>query len=65
MMDQGKIGSYTGFVSMAHPLGAILAGLLVSLSHFTGAVGVQMAFIVIAVSGIYLIVLSATMKKKV
>lgn len=65
MMDQSKIGSYTGFISMAQPLGAILAGLLVSLSHFTGQVGVQLAFVLIACVGLYVIVLSAKMKKKV
>ncbi|AGM99894.1 MFS transporter [Streptococcus iniae] len=65
MMDQSKIGSYTGFVSMAHPLGAILAGFLVSLSHFSGPIGVQIMFLVIATAGIYLTLLSARMKKKV
>ncbi|MGT2935589.1 MDR family MFS transporter [Streptococcus castoreus] len=63
MMDQSKIGSYTGFVSMAQPLGAILASLLVSISHFTGQIGVQLVFIVFACAGLYLTVVSAKMKK--
>ncbi|MGT2933687.1 MDR family MFS transporter [Streptococcus catagoni] len=65
MMDQRKIGSYTGFISMAQPLGAILAGLLVSLSHFTGQLGVQLMFIFIAGFGLYFIVIAAKIKKKV
>ena len=65
MMDQSKIGSYTGFISMAQPLGGILAAFTVSISHFTGRLGVQIAFIIIATLGLYLIVLSAKMKKKV
>lgn len=63
MMDHSQIGSYTGFVSMAQPLGAILASLLVSVSHFTGPLGVQCLFVVIALLGIYFTVVSAKMKK--
>lgn len=65
MMDQSKIGSYTGFISMAQPLGSILAGLFVTVSHFTGPFGVQCLFTLTALTGIYLIVLSAKMKEKV
>ncbi|HEQ4612049.1 TPA: MFS transporter [Streptococcus pyogenes] len=63
MMDHSQIGSYTGFVSMAQPLGAILASLLVSVSHFIGPLGVQCLFVVIALLGIYFTVVSAKMKK--
>lgn len=48
---------------MAQPLGAILASLLVSVSHFTGPLGVQCLFAVIALLGIYFTVVSAKMKK--
>ncbi|WP_306693982.1 MFS transporter [Streptococcus didelphis] len=65
MMKQSKIGSYTGFISMVQPLGAIFAGLLVSVSYFTGKIGVQIVFLVFAFIGITLIVLSAKMKEKV
>lgn len=65
MMDQSKIGSYTGFISMAQPLGAILAGLIVSLSHFTGLLGVQIVFLIIAIMGMNLIILAAKQKAKV
>ncbi|EFR44338.1 MDR family MFS transporter [Streptococcus pseudoporcinus] len=65
MMDQSKIGSYTGFISMTQPLGAVLAGLIVSLSHFTGLIGVQVSFLLIAIVGLYLIILAAKQKEKV
>lgn len=65
MMDQSKIGSYTGFIAMAQPLGAILAGLVVSLSHFTGLLGVQITVILIAIMGIALIIRAAKQKAKV
>lgn len=61
MMDENKIGSYSGFISIAQPLGAILAGAMVSLSGFTGAIGVQIVFIIIATLGITLVVKSAKM----
>lgn len=62
MMDQQKIGSYSGFISMAHPLGYIIAGSMVSLSQFTGVVGVQLTFILVASLGLALIVKAAKMK---
>ncbi|BBE41417.1 hypothetical protein FGCSD_2192 (plasmid) [Streptococcus dysgalactiae] len=48
---------------MAQPLGAILASLLVSVSHFTGPLGVQFLFVVIAALGLYFTIVSAKMKK--
>lgn len=59
MMNQDKIGSYTGFVSMANPLGAILAGLMVSVSHFAGQLGVQVLHVLVATLGIVCIVAAA------
>lgn len=59
MMDENKIGSYSGFISIAQPLGIVLAGSMVSLSQFTGVLGVQIAFLVVAVLGTALIVWSA------
>ncbi|WP_221913364.1 MDR family MFS transporter [Streptococcus halichoeri] len=64
MMNQEKIGSYTGFVSMANPIGSILAGLLVSISHFGGRLGVQLLFIAIAFTGMSTIVKAAQMKQE-
>lgn len=59
MMDENKIGSYSGFISIAQPLGAILAGSMVSLSQFTGVAGVQLTFILFASLGLFLTVKSA------
>lgn len=61
MMDENKIGSYSGFISIAQPLGIVLAGGMVSLSGFTGVLGVQIVFIIVATSGIALIVKAAKM----
>lgn len=61
MMDENKIGSYSGFISIAQPLGAILAGGMVSLSQFTGVVGVQLTFTLFASLGLFLTVKSARM----
>lgn len=62
MMDENKIGSYSGFIAMAHPLGYILAGGMVSLSEFTGVIGVQISFILVASLGLTLMVKAAKMK---
>lgn len=61
MMDENKIGSYSGFISIAQPLGIVLAGGMVSLSDFTGVLGVQIAFVILAALGVALIVKSAKM----
>lgn len=62
MMDEGKVGSYSGLVAMANPLGHMIAGAMVSLSHFTGVLGVQISLVILAVSGIYLMLHSARLK---
>ncbi|MEE5988330.1 MFS transporter [Ligilactobacillus equi] len=62
MMDENKIGSYSGFISMSQPLGSILASSLVSLSYFTGRLGVQIAFIFISGLGLSLVAYSAHQK---
>lgn len=59
MMDNNKIGSYSGFLAISQPLGIIIAGAMVSFSDFAGTLGVQLIFIVIASLGLYLIVHSA------
>lgn len=59
MMDENKIGSYSGFLAISQPLGMIIAGAMVSLSDFTGVLGVQLTFIIIASLGLYLMVHSA------
>ncbi|MGT2742683.1 MDR family MFS transporter [Streptococcus plurextorum] len=61
MMDDNKIGSYSGFISIAQPLGIVLAGGMVSLSQFTGLLGVQLVFILVATAGIFLVVKAAKM----
>lgn len=62
MMDENKVGSYSGFLSMVQPLGSIIAASMVSMSYFTGPIGVQLIFILAAVSG-YILVLSAAKAK--
>lgn len=62
MMDENKIGSYSGFIAMAHPLGYIIAGSMVSLSQFTGVFGVQISFLIVASLGLGLTVKAAKMK---
>ena len=62
MMDENKIGSYSGFIAMSQPLGSILASSLVSLSHFTGLIGVQVAFGLIAIGGLIFVAYSAHQK---
>ncbi len=62
MMDENKIGSYSGFIAMSQPLGSILASSLVSLSYFTGRLGVQIAFIFISGLGLSLVAYSAHQK---
>lgn len=59
MMDDNKIGSYSGFLAISQPLGIIIAGAMVSLSEFTGAIGVQLTFVAVASLGLYLMVHSA------
>lgn len=59
MMDETKLGTYSGFVNMAHPLGSILAGGMVSLSSLTGSLGVELSYAFIAIAGLYLIYKSA------
>ncbi|MEQ9810097.1 MDR family MFS transporter [Streptococcus jiangjianxini] len=59
MMNENKIGSYSGFLAISQPLGIIIAGAMVSLSEFTGTLGVQLTFIIIASLGLYLMVHSA------
>lgn len=59
MMDDNKIGSYSGFLAISQPLGMMIAGAMVSLSHFTGLIGVQISFIVIALLGLYFMVHAA------
>lgn len=62
MMDENKIGSYSGFISMAQPLGYIIAGVMVSMSQFTGTLGVQIVFILIAFFGLFFTVKGAQLK---
>ncbi|WP_162011177.1 MFS transporter [Streptococcus sp. S784/96/1] len=64
MMDDNKIGSYSGFISIAQPLGIVLAGGMVSLSGLTGVLGVQIIFIIAATTGVFLIVKAAQMHEK-
>lgn len=59
MMDDNKIGSYLGFLAISQPLGIIIAGAMVSLIEFTGAIGVQLTFVAVASLGLYLMVHSA------
>lgn len=65
MMDEDKVGSYSGFLSMTNPLGTILASFMLSLSYFTGKTGVLTLFVLIAASSMILIVKSAHSRKKV
>ncbi|MGT2683348.1 MFS transporter [Streptococcus porci] len=64
MMDENKIGSYSGFISIAQPLGIVLAGSMVSLSQFTGVIGVQIVFALVATTGVFLIVKAAKMHEQ-
>lgn len=64
MMNDDKIGSYSGFLAMVGPLGSILASAMVSLSYFTGALGVQLVFIAVAISSMILVYSSAKAKLK-
>lgn len=64
MMDDNKIGSYSGFISIAQPLGIVLAGGMVSLSGLTGVLGVQIVFVTVATTGVFLIVKAAQMHEK-
>lgn len=59
MMDDNKIGSYSGFLAISQPLGMMIAGAMVSLSYFTALIGVQISFIVIAMFGLYFMVHAA------
>ncbi|MFC3927025.1 MDR family MFS transporter [Streptococcus caprae] len=63
MMDEAKVGSYSGLVSMAGPVGNIIAGTMVSLSHFTGIIGVEITLILLAVCGIGMMIRAAQMKQ--
>ncbi|CRH93613.1 Uncharacterised protein [Chlamydia trachomatis] len=44
MMNQDKIGSYSGFTQ---PIASIIASSMVSLSHFTGKIGVQISLLLL------------------
>jgi putative transporter protein len=59
MMNENKLGTYSGFLNMAQPLASILAGAMISISAATGAVGVWLVFIVCAVLGLLLIIRAA------
>ncbi|WP_307975857.1 MFS transporter [uncultured Streptococcus sp.] len=62
MMNEDKIGSYSGFLSITQPIASILAGAMVSLSHFTGAIGVQLVFLFLAVAGLGLVLRAAHLR---
>lgn len=62
MMDQDKIGSYSGFLSITQPIASILAGSMVSLSHFTGKIGVQVTLILLSSLGLWLILKAAHLR---
>lgn len=64
MMDDNKVGSYSGFLAISQPLGTILAGFLVSLYHLVGLIGIQFAFVLNGLLGISLLVYSALIKSK-
>lgn len=64
MMDEGKVGSYSGFLSMAQPLASILASSMVSLSYFTGAIGIQIIFILVASTSLFLVISAAKHRLK-
>ncbi|MCP1639501.1 DHA1 family multidrug resistance protein B-like MFS transporter [Streptococcus gallinaceus] len=62
MMNQDKIGSYSGFLSITQPIASIIAGSMVSLSHFTGKIGVQISLLLLASTGLWLILKAAHMR---
>ncbi|MCC9828617.1 MFS transporter, partial [Streptococcus agalactiae] len=55
MMVEGKIGSYSGFLAIAQPVASVLAGAMVSLSYFTGKIGVQITLTIFMLAGLVLI----------
>ncbi|MEW4354746.1 MFS transporter [Streptococcus pneumoniae] len=64
MMDEDKLGSYSGFMSLAQPLGNILAGMMVSLTAVTGSIGLHISFMVIVAVSLGLIVKAAKLHRK-
>lgn len=64
MMDDNKVGSYSGFLAISQPLGTVLAGFLVSLYHLVGLFGVQIMFSLNSILGIGLLVYIAKNRTK-
>lgn len=62
MMVEGKIGSYSGFLAIAQPVASVLAGAMVSLSYFTGKIGVQITLTIFMLAGLVLILYATKMK---
>jgi DHA1 family multidrug resistance protein B-like MFS transporter len=61
MMNPAQIGAYSGAFSAARPVGTIIAGGMVTLSHFVGHVGVSIFLMGITVLAIVLTVVARRM----
>ncbi|MGT2826211.1 MFS transporter [Streptococcus himalayensis] len=64
MMDEDKLGSYSGFLALAQPLGNILAGMMVSLTALTGPLGLQISFLIIVEISLSMIIKAEKLHRK-
>lgn len=54
MMDESKLGAYSGAFSVTRPVGSILAGAMVTLSHYVNNIGLAALLLLITGGSIWL-----------
>ena len=62
MMNPEKLGAYSGAFAATRPLGNIVAGVMVSASHFVGNIGAAVMLMVGVLIAIYSVATAAKMK---
>ncbi|MBJ7650472.1 MFS transporter [Weissella confusa] len=62
MMNPEKLGAYSGAFAATRPLGNIMAGVMVSASHFVGSVGAAVMLMIGVFIAIYSVATAAKMK---
>jgi DHA1 family multidrug resistance protein B-like MFS transporter len=54
MMNPAQLGAYSGAFAAARPLGTVIAGGMVTLSHFIGSAGVALTLVLITILAVVL-----------
>lgn len=64
IMDEEKLGTYSGFVSMARPMAAVIAGGMVSLGAKAGSAAVYAIYVPAAILALVLMARAAKLNEK-